>query len=448
MSIDYQYTEQDVENALKRFPKEFLGRDFRFITQQLPLFNLRPDLVFRNEKNQIVLVEIQKGSLDFNHIYKILGYKDLYEYKYSNKQIEILLVVCGGVAPREDIVLRKRGIPYIVFSDVEFVTKAKRLGIKLPRKTPFLSVESLLHAISQSNSNNCLNIEALVFYTAGECSCPRYIDEYTQNLRAIKKYPPRWHKVFARELPPCKVPLEIIISPQILNTTFEQVLRVSTILEFVTKYARVRRKDETIILGYRTIEDHFGFERYLEGRKLLFSELCRMYANSMRTWDFELIEKDLNYLASLKIYCGKYPNFIPQPIFESFNISQGLGEIEGNWEKLLEEVSLYSPDQVQSLQSCHEALYTEPFWVLTFKCFDYELAQLFLFMFRMLLFNYASKTVEVQQLKRDNRFLILPKPLKNIPRSILRLTSRYFIHYDVSNSESMKDLFLRVCIFC
>lgn len=430
MKIEYRYREKDVENAIKNFPKEFLGEELEFIAQQLPLFNLIPDLVFKDINGKIVIVEIQIGRLDLNHIYKTLGYKDLYEIKYSQEKIRIIVVICGAIGPTEEIILKKRKIDYIVFSGKEFIQKAKQLGIRLHRVTPQLSVHDLLDRIKKEKVNNNLGLDALAFYIDRYEPNSRYLYDYSRNLREVKKYPYRYHLKMDDVNLRFKVPWEIILSPEILMTTSDQVWRISTILAFATKYAGFEPENETIILGYRNAYDDFGFEQHLENRKLLFEALCKAYDTFVADWDFNLLKKDLEYLKSLKIYCGKYPNFSPKTIFKSFNIEKGLGVLEGNWERQLETIAQYHPNDVKYVKERHERMYAKPFWLLNFELFDWELAELILFMFQMLREHYQQKKIDMQLHRWDNRFLILPKKIENLSRSTLRLTSHYFIHYD------------------
>ena len=133
---------------------------------------------------------------------------------------------------------------------------------------------------------------------------------------------------------------------------------------------------------------------------------------------------------NLKIYCGKYPNFVPQGVFKGFSIRQGWGKLEGNWERLLEDLSRHHSKNIKEMEKWHKYMYAKPFWLLHLKFFNRDLAELILFMFRMLTLHYHPTKVDKRLHRWDNRFLIYPKPVKNISRSTLRLTSRYFIHYN------------------
>ena len=71
--IIVKYSEKLVENTIKDFPFELLGEQLIFMEQQPKLAGFRPDLLFIDQKQQPVIVEVQIDALDRNHLYRSLG---------------------------------------------------------------------------------------------------------------------------------------------------------------------------------------------------------------------------------------------------------------------------------------------------------------------------------------------------------------------------------------
>jgi len=104
LESSYQNTkrisEREMEEAISSNPKKFLKEDgLKLISRQYRIGNYIFDLLFEDRHGAKLIVEIQKGTLDRNHTYKILDYYD--EYKVKNPQQFIELMIIANEIPRE-----------------------------------------------------------------------------------------------------------------------------------------------------------------------------------------------------------------------------------------------------------------------------------------------------------------------------------------------------------
>jgi RecB family endonuclease NucS len=93
-------TEKDMENAIISDPERYVGEEgLKLIAQQFRIGKYIFDLLFEDRHNGKLIVELQKGTLDREHTYKILDYYD--EYKDSHPEEFIDLMVIANTIPPE-----------------------------------------------------------------------------------------------------------------------------------------------------------------------------------------------------------------------------------------------------------------------------------------------------------------------------------------------------------
>ena len=68
--------EKEMRDLVAKFPNELLGEELNLIAKEVYIGNYRLDLLFRDRHGARLIVELQKGTLDRNHLYKILDYYD------------------------------------------------------------------------------------------------------------------------------------------------------------------------------------------------------------------------------------------------------------------------------------------------------------------------------------------------------------------------------------
>lgn len=92
--------EEDMENLIIENPKKYLGEEgLILIERQYRIGNYIFDLLFEDRHGCKLIVEIQRGTLDRNHTYKIFDYYDEYKEKYPGQFVELMIV--ANKIPRE-----------------------------------------------------------------------------------------------------------------------------------------------------------------------------------------------------------------------------------------------------------------------------------------------------------------------------------------------------------
>jgi len=115
------FSEKDMEDAIANNPERFLKRSgLKLVSQQYRIGNFRFDLLFEDGLQSILIVEIQKGTLNRNHSFKIIDYYIRYKNSHPEKKVEIIVV--ANVIPHErKQFFDKEGISYIEIHDEEII---------------------------------------------------------------------------------------------------------------------------------------------------------------------------------------------------------------------------------------------------------------------------------------------------------------------------------------
>ena len=112
MRVNDQLLEEDMENLIGSNPAKYLEEEgLDLLQRQYTVGNYRFDLLFQDRHGAKLIVEIQRGTLDRNHTYKILDYYD--EYKSRNpKEFVELMVVANKITSERRNRLRSYGISF------------------------------------------------------------------------------------------------------------------------------------------------------------------------------------------------------------------------------------------------------------------------------------------------------------------------------------------------
>lgn len=128
-------TEKMMEEAIIANPEKYIEKGLSLVTRQFRIGSYIFDLLFEDRHGAKLIIELQKGTLDRNHTYKIMDYYD--EYKSQNPDQFVELMIIANKIPRERRDrLSSYGIAFKEIPDSEFpefpCTHSPRIGP--PRK--------------------------------------------------------------------------------------------------------------------------------------------------------------------------------------------------------------------------------------------------------------------------------------------------------------------------
>ena len=87
------FSEQDMEDLIAADPDKYIGEKGLILkARQYSIGSYRFDLLFKDRHGSKLLVELQKGTLDRNHTYKILDYYDEYKQKKPSEFVELMVI--------------------------------------------------------------------------------------------------------------------------------------------------------------------------------------------------------------------------------------------------------------------------------------------------------------------------------------------------------------------
>jgi hypothetical protein len=114
-------SEKDMEDAIVNNPKRYLGEDgLELLSRQYRIGGYIFDLLFHDRHGAKLIVEIQKGTLDRSHTYKIMDY--YHGYRDQNPKEFIELMIVANIIPEERKKrLREWGIEFREIPESEFI---------------------------------------------------------------------------------------------------------------------------------------------------------------------------------------------------------------------------------------------------------------------------------------------------------------------------------------
>lgn len=85
-------TEREMEDLLWGWPERFLGEPLKQFRRQPSTDIVRPDLIFETRIEQLLVIEIKKGTVERDAIGQIYDYFGALKQEFSGRSIELMLV--------------------------------------------------------------------------------------------------------------------------------------------------------------------------------------------------------------------------------------------------------------------------------------------------------------------------------------------------------------------
>lgn len=113
-------SEKEMEDQIAASPERFLReRQLTLVSRQLRIGSYIFDLLFQDRHGGKLIVEIQRGTLDREHTYKILDYYDEYRERHPGEFIDVMVVANQITAERKKR-LRALGVEFLELSEQDF----------------------------------------------------------------------------------------------------------------------------------------------------------------------------------------------------------------------------------------------------------------------------------------------------------------------------------------
>ena len=122
--------ELDMEEAVASCPELFIEPGLMLVRRQVVINGRRPDLLFTDNLSRHLLVEIQRGRLDENHLQRHFYYYFDYRAKYPSTHLR-LMFIANRLVPQHKDFLDEHGYEYREYPENDFerrVSECKMQG--------------------------------------------------------------------------------------------------------------------------------------------------------------------------------------------------------------------------------------------------------------------------------------------------------------------------------
>ena len=161
--------EKDMEDLILNDPERYLGESgLKIISRQYAIGNYRFDLLFHDRHGGKLIVEIQRGTLDRNHTYKILDYYDEYKKKNPHEFID-LMIIANKITRERRHRLESYGISFLEIPESVFlqdknfsISRNQKLNSRYEQINTESAKENFLKAIKIKQwFNECAKIDKI-----------------------------------------------------------------------------------------------------------------------------------------------------------------------------------------------------------------------------------------------------------------------------------------------
>jgi Endonuclease NucS C-terminal domain len=115
--------EKDMETAVATCPDLFIEPGLSLVRRQIVINGRRPDILFSDRLARHLLVEVQSGRLDEDHVQRHFYYFFDYRAKYSSHHLR-LLFIANRIIPQHKEFLDEHGYEFREIPETDFVRRA------------------------------------------------------------------------------------------------------------------------------------------------------------------------------------------------------------------------------------------------------------------------------------------------------------------------------------
>lgn len=162
--------ERQMEDAVARCPDRFIENNLQLVRRQVVINGRRPDILFKDVLERHLLVELQRGRLDENHLQRHVFYFYDYRAKYPGSHPR-LMFVANRVIPQHKEFLDDHGYEYREIPEHEFARKISdctspdvQVAVEIDESPGVLPIEyqELLFEVERQRMTMCYKMLLLV----------------------------------------------------------------------------------------------------------------------------------------------------------------------------------------------------------------------------------------------------------------------------------------------
>ncbi len=121
--------EKLMQDIIVKYPSEILGEEgLEYVKREIQTGNRRIDVLLKDRMDRIILVEVQRGSLDTKHIDRHIDFVE--GFIEHNPDLDVrLLFVANRIDPLRKQFLERRGYEYLEIPQSKFSELATKYNI-------------------------------------------------------------------------------------------------------------------------------------------------------------------------------------------------------------------------------------------------------------------------------------------------------------------------------
>ena len=124
-----RFSEKEMEDVIIANSEKYIEGGLELVARQYRIGSYIFDLLFEDRHGAKLLVELQRGTLDRNHTYKILDYFDEYKTKHPNEFVELMVIANKIPRERRDR-LSSMGISFKEIPESEIIDDIQQNSLK------------------------------------------------------------------------------------------------------------------------------------------------------------------------------------------------------------------------------------------------------------------------------------------------------------------------------
>jgi len=150
--------EQQMEQAIASCPDLFIEPGLTLIRRQVVINGRRPDLLFNDALSRHLLVEIQRGRLDEDHLQRHFYYYFDYRAKYPSTHLR-LMFIANKLVPQHKAFLDDHGYEFREYPENDFDRRAGDCILRTPGNVIDLETTTTPGVLPQSTAELLYEIE-------------------------------------------------------------------------------------------------------------------------------------------------------------------------------------------------------------------------------------------------------------------------------------------------